>query len=442
MNVRREDRPSGVEPVPRIEALVVGTEVVSGFTLERNVHFLARLLNERGYGLKGWRVLPDDHEALTEAFRKAMEDTDVLIVSGGLGPTPDDHTKESLAAAFDLDLVLDQSALEDLESKYRRAGLVVDERGFRQVRIPAGSTAIPNRLGSAPGLHLRQGRTDFFLLPGVPAEFRGMVAEYLVPWLERSFPGESVDSAVLRTTGIPESMLAAKLEDVREELASISTGFYPHGGGVDLRIAARGPGGHDKPLEYYAGLLKERLGKWVYAEDQVDIAEVVGNALVARGETVAVAESCTGGLLGARITDIPGSSRFYVGGVVAYADEVKSRLLEIPAPVIGERGAVSGIVARLMAAGVRRKLESTWGLSVSGVAGPAGGTATKPVGTVFLGLAGPGGDFARRFRFFGERVHVRNRSVVTALDWLRRALEGSDDSEPISHWEEVVSSEA
>jgi nicotinamide-nucleotide amidase len=430
---RRRPRPGRrTGASPRIEALAVGSEVLAGAVREGNLHRLSAGLARAGRGLDAWTILPDRPEVLVPFFREAAGRLEALLVSGGLGPTPDDLTREALAEALGIPLETDPRLAAALEKRYRRAGVPFTDDCRRQASVPRGARVLPNPVGAAPGLIVEREGTHFVLLPGVPAEFRALFDAFVLPYLEETFPVEPGRVLFLRTVGIPESSLLGRLEDLRAGWGEIEVGYYPRPGGVDLRLVAAGNEPLPADLETR---VRDELGEAVYGRDDDDLAALVGGLLAERGETLAVAESCTAGLLGGRITETPGSSRYFTGGVQTYDDDLKRRILDVPEEDLRREGAVSEPVARAMAVGVRRLLGTTWGIAVTGVAGPGGGSEAKPVGTVILALAGDGEPDVRRFRFPGDRALVRARSVETALDFLRRRLRGTLGAAPLAEWE-------
>jgi nicotinamide-nucleotide amidase len=373
----------------------------------------------------------DDAAAIADAVREALDRTGAVITTGGLGPTADDLTKQAIGALFGRALHLDSALLADLEARWRqRFNHPLPPSNRQQVMIPEGAVVLPNRHGSAPGIWLEDARGRWVaMLPGVPREMRGMLADTLVPRLSERLAGAPrvVRSRTLRTVGIAESALADRLGDMARGVDGLPLAYLPGVDGVDLRVTASQlpPADADARLGAAVEALRERVGAHVYGEDEDDLAALVVQGCRVRGWTVAVAESCTGGMLGMRLTAVPGASDVVLGGVIAYANAVKVRDLGVPEPVLAAEGAVSEAVARAMASGVRARCGATVGIGITGVAGPGGGTPDKPVGTVWVAVDVDGTVQAARAVFPGNRHEIRYRAAQAALDRLRRALDGT-----------------
>jgi nicotinamide-nucleotide amidase len=418
------------------EILTVGTELVLGFTVDTNAAEMARALAEAGIRVRRRASVSDELADVRQALAAALERCGTVIVTGGLGPTPDDLTRQAAAEVFGARLVHDPAVLADLEEKYRRRGIAqMPESNRRQADVPEGATVLPNPIGTAPGLWIDDGHGRLaILLPGVPKEMRGLMEGEVIPRLrsrertEDGGPRTVIRSRTLRTAGIPESALADQVGDEKRLLPpGLSLAWLPSLAGVDLRLTAWNLGEEEAraALAQAAGALRAKLGAHLYSEDGDDLAAVVLRALEGHGAKLAVAESCTGGLLGARLTAVPGSSRVFVGGVTAYANEAKLGLLGVSAEAIAEQGAVSEEVARQMARGVARALDAQAAIAVTGIAGPDGGTPSKPVGTVWIAVLWR--DQVRTFThaFPGDREDVRGRAAQWALNYLRRVVAGT-----------------
>lgn len=418
------------------EILTVGTELVLGFTVDTNAAEMARALAEAGIRVRRRASVSDELADVRQALAAALERCGTVIVTGGLGPTPDDLTRQAAAEVFGARLVHDPAVLADLEEKYRRGGIAqMPESNRRQADVPEGATVLPNPIGTAPGLWLDDGHGRLaILLPGVPKEMRGLMESEVIPRLrsrgrtEDGGPRTVIRSRTLRTAGIPESALADQVGDEKRLLPpGLSLAWLPSLAGVDLRLTAWNLGEEEAraALAQAAAALRAKLGAHLYSEDGDDLAAVVLRALEGQGAKLAVAESCTGGLLGARLTAVPGSSRVFVGGVTAYANEAKLGLLGVSVEAIAEQGAVSEEVARQMARGVARALDAQAAIGVTGIAGPDGGTPSKPVGTVWIAVLWR--DQVRTFThaFPGDREDVRGRAAQWALNYLRRAVAGT-----------------
>lgn len=411
----------------RAEVLSIGNEVLSGRTLDTNFQFLSRLLEEHGARVVGHQTVPDRAEEIGDALRLALGRANLVVCTGGLGPTPDDLTVRSVAHALGLHLVLDAAVLDALRERWQAwARVPMPANNERQALLPERATAWTNPVGSAPGVHLEHDGRDIVLLPGVPEEMAALARERLGP-LVRKKSSLAVEYAVVRTVGIAESVLEERLSDLEELLGGAVVAYLPGQGGVDVRVALPA----DAPAKRRTAIstelrriVRERAGDYVYSEDDKALEEVVGDLLRERTFLLAVAESCTGGLLGGRITGVPGSSAWFAGGVVCYANQAKVELLGVPQATIDEHGAVSEEVARALARGASARFGTACGVGVTGIAGPDGGTKEKPVGTVHVAAVTPDGGHHRHLRLRGNRAQIRERSVTAALDVLRRRLVG------------------
>ena len=412
--------------------MTIGDELLLGFTIDTNSAHLARELASIGVEIAHRSSVGDNPADIAEAVGRALDRTGAVITTGGLGPTADDMTKPSIAAIFDKGMYLDQGTLESMKARWarlRRTG-PFPESNVAQAMIPEGATILPNRHGSAPGIWLEDEKGRWVaMLPGVPREMRGLLADELLPKIRERAERESqgdlrvIRSRTLRTTGIAESALADLLGSLAAGVDGIPLAFLPSVESVDLRLTVRGvtSGEADSMLEQAALKLRNTAGQYVYGEEGADLAEVVLSQCRRRGLRIAVAESCTGGMLGARLTAVPGSSDVFAGGVIAYDNSVKRDVLGVSNADLEQHGAVSEEVASVMASSVRRLVKADIGVGITGVAGPGGGTATKPVGMVWVALDGVGNE-ARCLRLFGTREEVRQRAAQAALDMIRRAL--------------------
>ncbi len=411
-----------------IELVTVGTELLLGFTVDTNGAELGRALAAAGVRVVRRTSVGDGAAEVRAAVSEALARTGAVLTTGGLGPTRDDLTKAEVAALFGLPLEFREDLWTTLLERYQRVGRMPTENNRCQAEVPRGATVLVNRWGSAPGLWIEGALPDgrpglAILLPGVPREMRQLLEHEVLPRLAPRAAGRVIRSRTLRTSGIPESTLAERIGDVEQVLAPLTLAYLPGTSGVDLRVTAWDfePAEADRRLDQALELLESRAAG-VYGRDGADLAAVVLERLCARGMTVVTAESCTGGLVGARITSVSGSSAAYLGGVVAYDNRVKEEQLGVPAGILAAHGAVSEPVAAAMADGARARLGSDWALAVTGVAGPGGGTPEKPVGLVWIAVAGPEGTTARQLRLFGGREEVRLRAADAALALLLSRL--------------------
>jgi nicotinamide-nucleotide amidase len=410
------------------EIICVGTELLLGDILNSNAQFLAQQLADLGIPHYYQTVVGDNPIRIKRAVAIACERSQLLIFTGGLGPTPDDLTTETLADFFDAPLEERPEVWADIEEKFLRRGRPLPESNRKQALLPRGAEVLPNRTGSAPGL-IWQPRPGLTLLtfPGVPSEMQAMWAETAVPYLKSQGWGSSaITSRMLRFWGIGESALAEKVAPYLE-LENPTVAPYAGAGEARLRISALAASREAalaliEPIE--AALLA-LTGLDFYGRDDDTLASVVGELLRSQQQTLAVAESCTGGGLGQMLTQVAGSSAYFLGGVIAYDNAVKVKLLGVDPTVLETQGAVSAAVAEQMALGVQQQLQTDWGLSITGVAGPGGGSPDKPVGLVYIGLAAPSGkvlSYGHQFGHFRGRDWIRHLSACSALDHLRRRL--------------------
>ena len=409
----------------QIEIITVGNEILSGRTVDTNFAFLARALEAASVQV-GWHTaVGDQSDRIAEALHAALGRADAVVMTGGLGPTPDDLTRKAVATALGRPLRLDEQVVESIRARARTLRRTLPASVETQALIPIGAQLWPNRLGTAPGILILEDQKPVMLLPGVPQEMEALAEEHLVPYL-RKRSRRVVETFTLRTSGVFESALQEKIGALPQGWSGALLAYLPSFFGVDLRVTVAGDDA--EPVERVTGRayreLRERVGPVVYAEGTHTMDEVVGEILLERGLRLATAESCTGGLLAKRITDTPGASRYFERGYVTYSNASKVELLDVPAADIEKHGAVSAPVAEQMAAGAARRAGVEVGVSITGIAGPGGGTEAKPVGTVFVGLSASGSTAARKFHFAGTRYAIRERSVQYALDMVRRQLQG------------------
>lgn len=408
--------------------LAVGSELLGTDRLDTNSLALAEVLERHGVALAAKAVVGDDEARIADEISHLMETADLLLVTGGLGPTADDVTRTAVARALGRRIRFDETVVEEIRGKFERLGRTMPEVNRRQGEVLEGAKLIPNRRGTAPGMILEAGSVTLFLLPGVPDELAGMVDSHLTPWLAERSGGAGRESRTLKIACLPESEVEERIAPAYEEFGREAISILARPGEIRLRFAAAGPAEERRRrLDEIETRLRGLAGPAVFAgREEETLEQVVGGLLAAVRRTLATAESCTGGLLAERMTRVPGSSTCFVGGVVTYSNEMKELLLGVPSETIERHGAVSEPVARAMAEGVRRRLGTDFGIGITGVAGPAGGSEEKPVGTVHLALAGPdetdGTTEHRRVLFPGDRRRVREQSAQLALELLRRRL--------------------
>ncbi len=406
------------------EIIAIGSELLTPYRVDTNSLWLTDQLNELGIDVKMKAIIGDDLETLVEHIRHALQHADILIATGGLGPTEDDLTREAFARALERPLYRDEALLEQLRRRFERYGLPMTPNNARQADVIAGARVMDNSVGSAPGLMIEEGRRVIFLLPGPPREMKPMFERHVRPRLVERTSGQRIVRRVLRVAGITESTLDALIAPIYTQYANPTTTIISSLAGLEIHLAARARTTEEAEgvLDGLIAKLEERLGEHLVSRHGESMERVVGRQLSERGLTLAVAESCTGGLIAKRVTDIPGSSHYFVGGIVAYSNEAKIALLGVAEALIRRTGAVSPGVAEAMARGVRQRLHADIGIGVTGIAGPSGGTPEKPVGLVYVGLDWKGDLGHKRFHIPGDRERVRELTTLLALDWVRRRL--------------------
>lgn len=410
------------------EIICVGTEILLGDILNTNCQYLAQQLANLGIPHYYQTVVGDNPTRLKQVIDIASQRSSILIFTGGLGPTPDDLTTEAIADFFKTALVEKPEIIQDIEAKFAQRGRKMTPSNRKQALIPTGAQILPNPLGTAPGIIWQpKPNLTIFTFPGVPSEMHKMWLDTAIPFLESQGWGRSIIySQMLRFRGIGESALAEKVTHLFD-LDNPTVAPYASKGEVRLRISAKAKSTIEAValIQPIAQEIQAIAGLNYFGSDDDTLASVVGSQLQQVGETLAVAESCTGGGLGEMLTAVAGSSAYFLGGIIAYANKVKLAQLEVNAQDLEQQGAVSGIVAQQMALGVKKRLGSSWGLSITGIAGPGGGTNDKPVGLVYIGLADPEGkadSFEYRFGAIKTRSLIRYYSACNALDLLRRKL--------------------
>jgi len=413
-----------------LEVVTIGDELLLGFTIDTNGAYLARELAPLGITVVRRTTVGDGAAEIAAGVGEALERTGAVITTGGLGPTSDDLTKPSIASLFGRAMHVDAAVVESLRTRWAALGRSGDipASNLQQALIPDGATILANAHGTAPGIWLEDARGRWVaMLPGVPREMRGMWADALRPRIRARLTGAPtvVRSTTIRTTGIAESALSDRIRALDGlDFEGLGLAYLPGWEGVDLRLTARELSAVDADarLARVSAVLRAAAGDHVYGDDLDDLAGTVLAALRSTGRRIAVAESCTGGMLGARLTAIPGSSDVFLGGIIAYHNDVKVRAIGVRPATLHAHGAVSEDTAREMAGGVRAALGASVGVAINGIAGPAGGTADKPVGTVCIAADVEGTVRSVRSIMIGDRQEVRQRSAQAALNLVRRML--------------------
>jgi nicotinamide-nucleotide amidase len=405
-----------------VEILSTGDELLTGQVVDTNSTWLMDRLWDLGVMVRRKTLVGDDRADLDAAIRETTGRADLVVMSGGMGPTEDDLTSECVARVLGVPLELHEPSLRAIEERFRKLGRTMTPNNAKQARFPRGAEVIPNRFGTAPGFSAQVGRAEVVCLPGVPVEFKGLADEWLLPRLRTRITATPA-ARLVKLFAVPESHADEAMRPVMDDPANagVRFGYRAHWPEIHVKWSVPGPDSSahaDRILAAVRGL----FGDAIFGEGKDELAELVVARLAARGERVALAESCTGGLLAELVTRVPGASNVFDLGVVAYANSVKERVVGVPAALLAAHGAVSEPVARALAEGVRAAAGATWGVGITGVAGPGGGTPEKPVGTVHVALAGPKGTehVARAWR--GDRDRIRKTAAYEALNLLRLAL--------------------
>jgi nicotinamide-nucleotide amidase len=405
-----------------VEILSTGDELLTGQVVDTNSTWLMDRLWDLGVMVRRKTLVGDDRDDLDAALRETTGRADLVVMSGGMGPTEDDLTSERVAAVLGSPLELHEPSLRAIEERFRKFGRAMTANNAKQARFPRGAEVIPNRFGTAPGFAVRVGRGEVVCLPGVPVEFKALCEEWVLPRVAARL-GAVPAGRVLKLFGVPESHADEAMRPVMDDPANagVRFGYRAHWPEVHVKWTVSGP---DAPAraDRIAAAVREVFGDAVWGEAKEELPDVVVARLAARGERVAVGESCTGGLVSELVTCVAGASAVFDLGVVAYANAMKERLLEVPAALLAAHGAVSEPVARALAEGARRAGGATWGIGITGIAGPTGGTPEKPVGTVHVSLAGPEGTRAVERVYRGDRARIRRQAAFEALNLLRLAL--------------------
>ena len=394
--------------------ITIGNELLSGFTTDTNSAWIGQSVLEVGAEITWHVTIGDQYNHITAALDQVPEDIKVVLVTGGLGPTHDDITQITLFEYFDVQPVFDEDYWNILNARMVKRARVMPEINKNQAIRPNKGSVIPNNSGSARGLHLNNDRMDVFAMPGVHREMKDMMSNTIIPWILDKTKSK-IYVKTLRTTGTMESVLAEKLVDVTDNTRPVTVAFLPQFTGVDIRLTCP----KKNPLIEIEEKIRDRVDKYIYATGIVNLEETVGDMLVKCGYTISTAESCTGGLLGHRFTNVPGSSTYYLGGVVSYSNDMKMKTLGVQENTLQEFGAVSKQTATEMAQGVRDLFGSDLAIAVTGIAGPGGGTAEKPVGLVYITLVHNDTVWAKEFKFFTDRKLNKQLSSQVALNMVR-----------------------
>ena len=408
----------------RAEIISVGDELLKGLTVNTNAAFIGMKLMESGFDVRWITTVGDDEADLHSTLEQAYDRASIIILTGGLGPTHDDMTKTAFCRFFDASLVFRQDILDKIEKRFRSLGRTMPPTNRGQAEIPENVEILENRVGTAPGLAFQREGRMVFLLPGVPAEMERMMIESVLPILKTEGHGRAFQSILLRTVGIPESELYHLIEDFPNRFPDIRLAFIPQSPGVVVQISASAESDQacTEILALGEAFIRDRAEEFIFGEDDDSLESVIGSMLREKRLTIAVAESCTGGLISHKLTNVPGSTHYFERGVVAYSNEAKIQILGVPEETIQNHGAVSPETALAMAKGVRQISNADIGLATTGIAGPGGATPDKPVGLVYIGYADGSQSFTEKHRFGRNREWNKERSDTMAMNILRHIL--------------------
>lgn len=410
----------------KIEIISIGDELLIGQTVNTNLAWMGEQLVNIGVQ-PGWATtVGDAHENLLTALRIAESRADSVLITGGLGPTHDDITKYAVTEYFGGVLVKNDEVLARVRERFRRRGIEMAKVNEEQAMVPDNAQIMPNEKGTAPGMIFRKDGKSFYVMPGVPFEMKDMMTRYVLPELQKRLGGESIRIRNLMTTGVAESTLFARLDNLPEIVKLVQVAFLPNLFGVKIRLLAKAEtaAAAEERVRLAETMARAKIGDAVYADEDIPLEVAVARLLVERGQKLAVAESCTGGLVGNLFTNIAGSSAFFERGLITYSNRAKIELLGVSEDVIARHGAVSAETAGAMAAGVRRTAGTTYGIAITGIAGPSGGTPEKPVGLVFVACADADGVMVERHTFVDDRLGNKQRAAQAVINLLRKKMLG------------------
>ncbi|MFI5252094.1 MAG: competence/damage-inducible protein A [Bacteroidota bacterium] len=405
------------------QIITIGDELLIGQVLNTNAPFIAQKLNSIGIQVIRTLTVGDVDDEILKSFQESFAAFDLTIVTGGLGPTHDDITRKNVCAFFNTDLVRDEATVENIKRLFTVRNIQMNALTEDQAMVPRKAKIIPNLNGTAPGYLFDHENKYLIVLPGVPYEMEAMMVNFVIPFFQK-LSHQIILHRTLKTTGIPESLLARRLGDIDELMLGAKLAFLPAPSGVRLRITVidADPEAAEQKVKEVEARIRSKVEKFIYGTDTEELEEVLGKILTDQRLTIAVAESCTGGNLANRLTNVAGSSYYFERGVITYSNQSKTDLLKIHPDIVEAYGAVSREVAMAMASGIRDIARVDIGLSVTGIAGPSGGTPDKPVGTVWIGYSDEHESFAVKFNFGENRLRVKERASQAALDLLRRKL--------------------
>ncbi len=407
------------------EIITIGDEILIGQIVDTNSAWMAEKLNNTGITVYQITTISDDREHILNTVKAALERTDIVLVTGGLGPTSDDITKKTLAEFFHSKLVLNEEILVSVKKRLEKRNIQLNDLIRGQAYVPDKCKAFVNEWGTAPGMWFETNGKVLVSMPGVPKEMKGIMEKYVIPGLKHKFKLPAIIHRTLLTYGTFEAHLSGLLENFEKKLPSnVKLAYLPSAGRVRLRLTAKGDSRQqlESLLDRLEKEMMEKIGEYVYGKNGDTLEQIVGDLLRKRGETLSTAESCTGGMVSHLITSVPGASDYYKGSVISYANEIKIRELDVDEKEIKKQGAVSREVVEQMAAGVSKKLNTGYAIAISGIAGPSGGTPEKPVGSVWIAVKSPEKTVAEKFIFGFTRMENITRAAYTSLNMLRKLL--------------------
>jgi len=409
-----------------VEIVSTGSELLLGQIVNTNAPYLARQLNEIGYDAVYQTTVGDNRRRMASVLAIALERADIVITSGGLGPTLGDITKEVTAELLGRPMYLHEESVAHIKGFFERRHLTMTQNNLRQAMMPEGAIIVENHRGTAPGVIIEHESKTIIHLPGPPMELEYMFENGILPYFANRFGSQGlIVSKVLRTFGLGESALEERIHDYILAQSNPTLALLARSGEIHVRLTAKGETAEiaHRLIGELEPKIRERIGEFIFGTNEQALEQVVGEDLTAKKYTLAIAESCTGGAVSARLTDIPGSSAYLMGSVVSYSNKVKTDFVGVPEPVLQAKGAVSEETARAMAEGIRERVGTDIGVGVTGIAGPGGGTVEKPVGLVYIAVAGPKGTVVEEERFTGQRSGIKTRTVNATLDLIRRYLQ-------------------
>lgn len=410
----------------KAEIITIGDEILIGQTIDTNSAWIAESLYTIGIAIQQINSIQDTPEEIAKALDESIERSNLILMTGGLGPTLDDITKSALANYFDTDLELNEEVLGKIEAYFESVGRPMLQVNVDQAKLPASATIVPNNLGTAAGMWFKKGDCDIISMPGVPYEMKGMMTDTIIPAISEKYNLPELTKTTVMVQGLGESFISERVQVWENSLADVGLklAYLPSPGLVRMRITGNGDTDSQSLIDQKADELMDLLPSYAYSKREEPLENVIGRLLQQKGQTLAVAESCTGGYIGHLITSVSGSSSYFEGGVISYSNEVKEEHLGVSRETLESFGAVSEEVVKQMSSGVRMKLGTDYGIAVSGIAGPDGGTKEKPVGTVWIAVAGPDRTVARVFSFGANRERNIRKSALTALNMLRKEILG------------------